>query len=461
MATESLSQQDVYVPPKFMERRSESLDSFLSQRKSLPKGFISEDDDQALRAKFEKNLLEIVAANIESKSKLESSFILIYTIGRFNPPQPGHITMLFEMIDKAIEDSEGNTIPFKILIFAGSGPKNNDKTSENAAVLNILDNPISFEEKKQIIEAILALRYDSHFIEQNIDIIEMGFVPQQVSLAMQVIKNETPETIIISFRGASDKDGGDDLKKSTYSDDYLKKFARENGIKYIPGVLPIKAVNIGEKPASATRVRVDAINMSKGDFLETYLPQYEKLFESAHGLVSPMIKAKLVSIIGKIYDDIHLGIHDRMIREILTDKNGQLYILTHENGEPYILTDENGEPYVGQDAKYKAIQAYIDKNKREYSINEGKSVASANIPPIKQKPPKKAAPKKAAPKKEDIYIDEKILAKRKTPLEKEEEETAGGSRKRKTKRRKTKNRRLTKTKRRKSRKHRKSKRRHR
>jgi hypothetical protein len=68
---------------------------------------------------------------------------LFYFIGRLNPPHNGHIAALQSLVDLA---NKANSVP---LILLGSGPtqKNGDKRT--------MDNPISFETKKQLIESKL------------------------------------------------------------------------------------------------------------------------------------------------------------------------------------------------------------------------------------------------------------------------------------------------------------------
>ena len=68
---------------------------------------------------------------------------ILYFIGRLNPPHNGHITALQELTRMA---KTTNSVP---LILLGSGPKqpNGDKRS--------MDNPISFETKKQFVESKL------------------------------------------------------------------------------------------------------------------------------------------------------------------------------------------------------------------------------------------------------------------------------------------------------------------
>jgi len=303
--------EQVYIAPYQGVPRSSSLDQYVG---NMPPGYQDPDEAAALWASFEANLSGILAnltaqaqAQAQINPEVDKFLDIYFTVGRFNPLHPGHITLMFVMIDTAI--SSGN--PYKIIIYAGSGPKNNNKTLEKDAILNILNNPISFLEKKAIIEAILILKYTQNFVSDYIEIIEMGFVPKQLSEVMLEIHASNSGITISSFRTAGDKpteqEGVDDYDKSNYVEAYLRKFAEENNITYISGGLRIPAANAGagSEAASATTVRLDALHMSRAVFINTYLPAYEGLFE---GIID--IRGKLEQIIGGIYDGIN-SVRDR------------------------------------------------------------------------------------------------------------------------------------------------------
>lgn len=236
----------------------------------MPYGYQDPDEAADLWASFEANLSGILAnltaqaqAQAQINPEVDKFLDIYFTVGRFNPLHPGHITLMFTMIDTAIRS--GN--PYKIIIYAGSGPKNNAKTLEKDAILDILNNPISFQEKEAIIRRILILKYGEVFVRNNIEIIEMEFVPKQLSEVMLKIHASNSEITISSFRIAGDKPteqkGVDDFDKSKYVEAYLRKFAAENGITYIPGGLRIpaasagsEAASAGSEAASATKVRL-------------------------------------------------------------------------------------------------------------------------------------------------------------------------------------------------------------
>lgn len=65
---------------------------------------------------------------------------IYYFIGRLNPPHPGHISALQQMIDISNQD---DSVP---IILLGSGPNGGEIT---------MDNPVSFELKKKVVETHL------------------------------------------------------------------------------------------------------------------------------------------------------------------------------------------------------------------------------------------------------------------------------------------------------------------
>jgi nicotinamide mononucleotide adenylyltransferase len=98
-------------------------------------GFINGRADEinnSQQEEYDVEEINVTETNGQSKN-------LFYFIGRLNPPHNGHIAALQELVNLA---KESNSIP---LILLGSGPaqKNGDKRT--------MDNPISFETKKQLI----------------------------------------------------------------------------------------------------------------------------------------------------------------------------------------------------------------------------------------------------------------------------------------------------------------------
>jgi nicotinamide mononucleotide adenylyltransferase len=307
--------------------RTVSLNTYTPR---TPHGYQDPDDAEALWARFEEDLSGILE-KLTTQAPINSAVDIYFTVGRFNPLHPGHITLMFAMIEAA----RTSLNHYKIIIYAGSGPKNNDKTLKKDAILNILNNPISFQEKKAIIEAILILKYSEEFVRNYIEIIEMGFVPKQLSEVMLEIHASNSGISIRSFRTAGDKPtetvGETDITKSRYVEDFLNKFARENGLNYSSNTLEIPAAKAGAgaEAASATKVRLDALNMLKDEFIIKYLPAYEGLFEGID------IRDELVRIIGAIHDGINTAREREFTYKIKKDTVGTSNI-SQANIDEYI-----------------------------------------------------------------------------------------------------------------------------
>jgi len=153
---------------------------------------------------------------------------IYYFIGRLNPPHPGHIDALIQMISMANAD---NSVA---LIILGSGPKK-ERTMEN---------PIPYETKEAFLRYIIppGLKY--------------GIVQMTSSLANvyqwynAVLKHIPPPTSVEFIRFAGDKD--DNATKLQYMDDHLSKTGSTRTIA-IPPVMANASTQM-----SATRVRKDA-----------------------------------------------------------------------------------------------------------------------------------------------------------------------------------------------------------
>jgi hypothetical protein len=413
-----------------------SLDTYMPNASTSGNG-VSKMASQPVTYK-EFNTVQVMTANerfeaelSEKLSVLTSNFNYYFTIGRFNPIHPGHIEMICQMIDAA----KAAQTAFKIIIFAGSGPQN--AKTQKQAVLDILNNPIPFLKKKEIIKDILNIIYGETFVRTYIEIIEMGFVPKQLSEYFSLTK--THSGIIRSFRAAGDKDGGTDVTKSGYVETFLLSFANKTGITYEPNVISVEAVHTGNNPASATQVRLDALRLRNEDFKSRYLPQYRQLLISKIIVENSLIlDEKVLQIIGEIYDGIYDGIHARMTTEKITS---DLIPVIQE-----------------------IIQSYITNNGKDINILEIKAKAAPKVKVVAST--KKAAEKEVlrettavemevTPTKVAVALKGEARTKRPTDTSVAVEATKatkvtkrkkGGSRKRKlTKRRKTR-RKLTKRK---------------
>lgn len=150
---------------------------------------------------------------------------IYYFIGRLNPPHPGHIAALIQMIRMANAD---NSVA---LIILGSGPKK-ERTMEN---------PIPYETKEAFLRYILPgeLRY---FIMQMSS--SLADVYQWYN---SVLTHIPPPTSVEFIRFAGDKD--DNATKLQYMDEHLSKTGSTRTI----AIPPVMANALTQM--SATRVR--------------------------------------------------------------------------------------------------------------------------------------------------------------------------------------------------------------
>ena len=331
----------VYPFNKSSRRRPTSLDT---DERRIPRGYMNPDKAKDLWKKFESEFPEILA-ELKHELKEKQQFLEFYFfIGRLNPPHQGHFEALFQMIDAAKRSRN----PSKIIIFAGSGPTTKDKMA-----LNILNNPIPFEEKKQIIENILNIKYGPDFVRNHIMIIKMGFVPSQLG---QIIREDMPsdnKPKIGTFRVAGDKD--DDVTKSDYVEDYLKKLASENNFEYMPEILAVQAVQSGDKPASATQVRLDALTMERDEFIRIYLPVYQSLIDIN---MNDNIISEITDIVGEIYDAIHARIQRELIPNDEDISN---------------ISQADIKAYIDSRGKAVAPKAVASKEHKKSTVKKGKT----------------------------------------------------------------------------------------
>ena len=179
------------------------------------------------------------------------SLHIYYFIGRLNPPHVGHIETLIELIERAKTDNPTKS-NYKIIILLGSGPKNG----------NLLDNPLSFQTKKDFITYKLKELFPDippNFIfDENIEILEMASAPSQISqITLPLITDVIEEIQMLRVSGTKD---GDDSKLN-----FIEKSIRKILIKYddilTTDVLGIEAViNENEAAMSATEVRLSILN---------------------------------------------------------------------------------------------------------------------------------------------------------------------------------------------------------
>ena len=194
----------------------------------------------------------------KTQQLLSSSVSGYYFMGRLNPPHDGHINAIVQAIQSA---RLTNAIP---LILLGNGPALKEHKSTPAGrttqiideSFDILDNPISFDLKKQIIEYKLHnADIDPPIDPSNYLIVEKDDPGQQVFDYVTCIKSK-PEShgrSVEIYNVAGDKEN--DTKKL----DFISKSALAAVKQFIPDYdEPIlsMAINAGENPMSATKVRL-------------------------------------------------------------------------------------------------------------------------------------------------------------------------------------------------------------
>jgi len=152
---------------------------------------------------------------------------IYYFIGRLNPPHPGHIATLIQMIEMA---NANNSVA---LIILGSGPKR-ERT---------MDNPIPYETKKAFLRYILPkkLKYSIMQMTTGLADVEQWY--------QSVLSHIKPPTCVDFIRFAGDK--GDNATKLQYMDTHLSKMPKcTSGTIAIP---PIMANASTELSATAVR----------------------------------------------------------------------------------------------------------------------------------------------------------------------------------------------------------------
>lgn len=229
--------------------------------------------------------------------KEEGIIRIYYFIGRLNPPHNGHIETLRQLIQTAIEQNPDNP-RYKIIILLGSGPKKGNR----------LDNPLSFETKKDFITYKLKQLFPDippNFIfDTNVEIVEMANAPQQITKITQttlpLVSNLIEEINMYRFSGAKD---GDDEKLNwieTTIHKILLKYASILTTSVVP-VIPITNED-SDKAMSATDVRIDIFKgyQEKNPF--KHLDKYVSsgLYDILYG---ERIFAEIASIASEVGDD--------------------------------------------------------------------------------------------------------------------------------------------------------------
>lgn len=180
-------------------------------------------------------------------------------IGRLNPPHPGHIATIVEMIHNAL----GSEPKKHVLILLGSGPRlpgmigMTDKRT--------LDNPITFELKSRILMEKLMENFDSEVIAAFVTIQEMT----NLSLNVQefISSKVTDSTLNIQEIQVTHYAGGKDDDAGKFSGVFKGVESRtENsfGVPVVIESLEVDASQAGGRVLSATHVRKTIYTLLRG-----------------------------------------------------------------------------------------------------------------------------------------------------------------------------------------------------
>jgi hypothetical protein len=171
---------------------------------------------------------------------------IYYFIGRLNPPHPGHIAALIQMIERANAD---NSVA---LIILGSGPKR-ERT---------MDNPIPYETKEAFLRYILPKRLKYSIMQMTTGLADVEQWYQAV------LSHITPPTCVEFIRFAGDK--GNNATKLQYMDTHLSRIPKcTSGTIAIPPLMANASTEM-----SATEVRKTAYKAHL-DQLRTGIDGYE------------------------------------------------------------------------------------------------------------------------------------------------------------------------------------------
>jgi hypothetical protein len=252
----------------------------LSRTRTLPlasktrKIAMTQEERDAKIAEFELVLPSLLKIQEQLLPPQEEGIVNIYYfIGRLNPPHLGHIETLSQLIQRAISENVDNP-NYKIIILLGSGPKNG----------NPLDNPLSFETKKDFITYKLKQLFPNNppnfIFDQNVEILEMQRAPDQITqitLPLVLVSNLIEEINMYRFSGAKD---GDD-EKLNWIETTIKKILKDYSNILSTEVVPVIPVTNEEKDEamSATEVRLSIL---KG-FLDGNIHKYFRRFEDFYG----------------------------------------------------------------------------------------------------------------------------------------------------------------------------------
>jgi hypothetical protein len=232
--------------PPYDPRKTHTASQGEQQYYPTTRGQMTEDE-----AKFKRDqLLEFIDdLRVKRQRLLEEAISQLpptdlkvyYFIGRLNPPHPGHIETLKNLINTA----KANGGLFQVVILLGSGPNGGVQT---------LNDPLPFRLKRQVVIDLLRENgvpdIDDLLHSNQVVIEEMGRAASQISNIIKKII-EINETIIDiqTFRFSGDKD--EDMEKLSW----IEKSLRDS----------LKPVVITTNVVGVAAVAVAAIEIENSD----------------------------------------------------------------------------------------------------------------------------------------------------------------------------------------------------
>jgi hypothetical protein len=192
----------------------------------------------------------------DSKSKItrihplsiaEGRKLVIYTVGRGNPPHEGHMATIMMAIIFAMENGG------IALILLGDGSKDTKGT---------IENPLDFKLKQKIIEAHIPHQYKPYYAIRQKSASPIGDIKKFIEE-----KNETNATTFVvhlTADKAAKLGEKSDREKLSFINEGLSKAEFETG-SYV-----IQPTEMGGKEMSATSIREFVVNENREAFIEKY-----------------------------------------------------------------------------------------------------------------------------------------------------------------------------------------------
>ena len=220
---------------------------------------------------WEDEILDDDELNTPKNLEIDNSTytVLVYILGRFNPVHEGHMASIMAAI-KLAKKNNG-----KALILLGDGDK---KTKDT------IENPLSFDFKKEIIEERIAAKY-KRIYERYYEIEQKTGNP--ISHIKEFVERNTKDgKIPYIVHLTASKAAKDGEKSDADKLGFINKYLSDAGFKETHSIA-IEPTKIGDVEMSATAVRKFAVNHDKDEFVKNYYDVYGK------------------GVAGKVYDEIN------------------------------------------------------------------------------------------------------------------------------------------------------------